>query len=339
MHPHHHPENRLNGISHRHPDQFGRDPDDLQLCGKAIKIKIAVSTKPIYLVDASIYIFRAYYSIPPTFVTKAGEAVNAVYGYTNFLLDLLENNPEHISCAFDESLNTCYRNRIYREYKANRDLPDANLEFQLASCQEITALMGIHSVCLHDYEADDIIGTLQKQLAGERPAIIVTRDKDLGQLLRAEDLLWDFAADAYAGPAEIKAKFGVDPDQIADYLALAGDTVDNIPGAKGVGAKSAAVLLNHFGDIEGLYERIEEIEDIGLRGAKKIKATLIEQEAMVRMFRRITSIMCDIQLEVGLEDLRPVPVDSNRVADFCQRMNFSDRLKKRVAGLTRGASA
>ena len=334
MYPHHHQEDGVNGICHGHPDQFGGGPDDLQLCGKAIKINIAVGAKPIYLVDASIYIFRAYYSIPPTFVTKAGEAVNAVYGYTNFLLDLLENNPEHISCAFDESLNTCYRNRIYPEYKANRDLPDANLEFQLASCQEITALLGIHSVCLHDYEADDIIGTLQKQLAGDRPAIIVTRDKDLGQLLRAEDLLWDFASDAYAGPAEIKAKFGVDPDQIADYLALAGDTVDNIPGAKGVGAKSAAVLLNHFGDIQGLYERIEEIEDIGLRGAKKIKATLIAQEAMVRMFRRITSIMCDIQLEVALGDMRPVAVDSNRVEEFCQKMNFGDRLKRRVTGLT-----
>ena len=294
---------------------------------------------PIYLVDASIYIFRAYYSIPSTFVTNSGEVVNAVYGYTNFLVELLEKHPEHISCGFDESLNTCYRNLIYPDYKANRDLPDANLEFQLASCQEVTNLLGVHSACLNEYEADDIIGTLHKQLAGEGPVIIVTRDKDLGQLLRPQDLLWDFGVDDYAGPAEIRTKFGVNPCQIADYLALAGDSVDNIPGAKGVGAKTAALLLNHFGDIDSLYEAIDEVESIGLRGAKRIKKSLIEQEASVRMFRKITNILCDIDLEVCLEDLRPAPVDSVKLEEFLQKMNFGDRLKKRVMGLTKEVSA
>ena len=269
---------------------------------------------PIYLVDASIYIFRAYYSIPSTFVTNSGEVVNAVYGYTNFLVELLEKHPEHISCGFDESLNTCYRNLIYPDYKANRDLPDANLEFQLASCQEVTNLLGVHSLCL-------------------------TRDKDLGQLLRPQDLLWDFGVDDYAGPAEIRTKFGVNPCQIADYLALAGDSVDNIPGAKGVGAKTAALLLNHFGDIDSLYESVDEVEGIGLRGAKRIKTSLIEQEASVRMFRKITNILCDIDLEVCLEDLRPAPVDSVKLEEFLQKMNFGDRLKKRVMGLTKEVSA
>ena len=291
------------------------------------------------MVDASIYIFRAYFSIPPTFVAKNGESVNAVYGYSNFLLDLLERVPEHISCAFDESLNTCYRNRIYPEYKANRELPDANLEFQLASCRKITDLLGIHSLGLHDYEADDIIGTLQRRLAVDRSAIIVTRDKDLGQLLRENDLMWDFASDNYSGPSEVKAKFGVEPHQIPDYLALAGDPVDNIPGVSGVGAKTASFLLNHFSDIDGLYDHLDDIEDTGLRGAKKIKASLIEQEVSVRIFQKITRIMCDIELEVGLEDLRPASIDSGKVADFFQSMNFGDRLEGRVRDLMQGVSA
>ncbi len=295
-------------------------------------------SEPIYLVDASIYIFRAYFSIPPNFVANNGQAVNAVYGYSNFLLDLLEKEPEHISCAFDESLNNCYRNRIYPEYKANRELPDANLEFQLASCRKLTELLGIHSLGLHDYEADDIIGTLQRRLAVDRSAIIVTRDKDLGQLLRENDLMWDFANDSYSGPNEVKAKFGVEPGQIPDYLALAGDSVDNIPGVSGVGAKTASFLLNHFTDIDGLYEHLDEIEDTGLRGAKKIKASLIEQEASVRVFQKITRITCDIELEVGLEDLCPAPIDLQKVADFFKGMNFGDRLERRVRDLMRGVS-
>ena len=293
----------------------------------------------VYLVDASIYIFRAYFSIPPTFVAKNGEVVNAVYGYLNFLLDLLTRDPEYISCAFDESLNTCYRNRIYPDYKANRELPDENLEFQLASCQRITEVLGIHSLSFQDYEADDIIGTLQRQVAGDRPTIIVTRDKDLGQLLRENDLMWDFAIDEYSGPTEIKSKFGVEPHQIPDYLALAGDSVDNIPGVRGVGAKTAAALLNYFSDIDFMYECIDEIEDIGLRGAKKIKASLIEQELDVRMFQKITNIMCDIDLEVRLEDLRPGSLDSVMALEFFEEMNFGNGLKKRVMNLTRDADA
>ncbi|HKI74226.1 MAG TPA: hypothetical protein VJ998_06270, partial [Pseudomonadales bacterium] len=174
-------------------------------------------TEALYLVDASIYVFRSYYSIPDTFHARNGELVNAVYGYTQFLLDLLDRKPELISVAFDESLTTCYRNDIYPEYKANRALPDKNLEFQLKQCQEITRLLGLHSLCLKDFEADDIIGTLLAKFGKNRQAIIVTRDKDLGQLLRKEDRLWDFAADVWSGPAEIEAKFGVTPLQLADF--------------------------------------------------------------------------------------------------------------------------
>jgi len=292
------------------------------------------ASEPVYLVDSSIYIFRAYFSMPDTFRAANGESVNAVYGYTSFLLDLLDRSPQFISCAFDESLNTCYRNTIYPEYKANRELPDANLEYQLAQCQRVTALMGIHGLALKDYEADDIIGTLQKKLAADRQAINVTRDKDLGQLLGPEDQLWDFAADDVMGPQEVRAKFGVEAAQIADYLALAGDTVDNIPGAPGIGAKTAASLLNHFGSIDDLYARIEEVETIGIRGAKKAQQTLIDNEALIRMYRSITGIHCDIEIDLSLDDLTLSRVAAVDMATFCEEMNFGQRVRQRLAALS-----
>ena len=290
-------------------------------------------TEPLYLVDASIYIFRAYFSIPHTFVDNKGDPVNAVYGYTNFMIELLEKRPKYISFAFDESLNTCYRNDIFPEYKANRDLPDENLKFQLKKCQEITRLLGVHHLSLKRYEADDIIGTLHRMFGEDRPVIIVTRDKDLGQLLRADDFLWDFAADLRAGPAEVKEKFGVHAHQIADYLALAGDSVDNIPGAPGIGAKSAAKILAHFGNIDSLYLAIDEIDNIGLRGASKAKQTLLECEHRVRMFQQITRIKCDIDLQVTLEDLEPSLAIANELEAFCDAMNFGKRVRERLAAV------
>lgn len=288
---------------------------------------------PIHLVDASIYVFRGYFSLPDTFRSRDGEAVNGVYGYTGFLLDLLDTGPTHVSLAFDESLTTCYRNDIYPEYKANRELPDDNLKYQFEMCREITRLLGLHFLSLRRYEADDIIGTLHKKLARKRPVVIVTRDKDLGQLLRADDRLWDFAADDLAGPAEIEAKFGVAPGQIADYLALAGDSVDNIPGAPGIGAKTAAKILNHFGDIDTLYRSLDELESLGIRGAARVRSTLAENEETVRMFREITRIKTDIDIDVKLNDLRVSARDTAGVEAFCEEMNFGQRMRNRLASL------
>lgn len=288
---------------------------------------------PLYLVDASIYIFRSYFAIPDTFYSADGESVNAVYGYTNFLLDLIDKNLSHISIAFDESLNTCYRNRIYPEYKANRDLPDENLEYQLEKCQEVTGLLGFHHLSLYDYEADDIIGTLQKLLARERAVVIVTRDKDLGQLLREGDLLWDFAANDFIDRTDIKAKFGVEAEQIADFLALAGDSVDNIPGAPGIGAKTAAGLLGHFSDIDSLYQRLEDVEKLDMRGARKIRATLEEHEETIRVFQQITKINRDIPIDVTINELRLTPAPIDQLVAFCDEMSFGGRIRQRMDNL------
>ena len=285
-------------------------------------------TLPLYLVDASIYIFRSYFSIPPSFFAKNGELVNAVYGYTNFLLDLIKRNPKYISVAFDESLVSCFRNQIYPDYKANRDLPDENLEFQLAMCQKVTGLLGFHHLSLEAYEADDIIGTLHKRFS--LPTVIVTRDKDLGQLIGSEDRLWDFASDAYSGPGEVQQKFGVRPDQIADYLALAGDSVDNIPGAPGIGSKTAAALLTEFGSIEKLYASLDKVPDMKLRGAKKVYDILLRHRGDIDLYRRITGIACDIPIKVTLEDLRIKPQPIEEIMEFFDEMAFSKRIRDRL---------
>lgn len=294
----------------------------------------------LHLIDASIYVFRAFYSMPPTFYDERGNLVHAVYGYASFLLDIRVQGLTHASVAFDESLTTCYRNEIYPEYKANRDLPDENLKFQFEQCQRLTKMLGFHSVSLKEYEADDIIGTLATRLAngdggdeGEGvDIVIVTRDKDLGQLLRANDVLWDFANDDYMGPEDILAKFGVAPEQMADFLALAGDSVDNIPGAPGIGAKTAAQLIQQFGSLQALLDDPAAIETSGIRGAKRIAKIVKENQQALMLYRRITAIHCEVPIEASLNDLVLLSPDKPAISAFCQALNFSGRMKDRLLG-------
>ncbi len=286
----------------------------------------------LHLVDASIYVFRAYFSMPPNFQDKAGNVVHALYGYAGFLLDLRERGVTHSAVAFDESLTTCYRNEIFPGYKANRELPDENLKFQFQQCQKLTELMGFQSLCLYNYEADDIIGTLCKQFGDQADMVIVSRDKDLGQLLRSNDLLWDFAHDSYMGPKEIAEKFGVHPEQIADFLALAGDSVDDIPGAPGIGAKTAATLLQACGSLTALLENPEQVLDVKVRGAKRLAEILKQHKAEIELYRQVTGIYCDIPLDLSMQDVQLDPV-SEKVLAFADEMNFAQRTRSRLEKL------
>tara|TARA_R110002072_G_scaffold1598_6_gene13593 strand:- start:7161 stop:8039 length:879 start_codon:yes stop_codon:yes gene_type:complete len=284
----------------------------------------------LHLIDASIYVFRAYYSMPPNFIDKKGELVHAVYGYASFLLDILAAGLTHASVAFDESLTTCYRNEIFPGYKANRDLPDENLKYQIAQCQRLTGLLGFHNLALKDYEADDIIGTLATRFGEGTDIVIVTRDKDLGQLLRENDVMWDFANDDYMGPSDIAQKFGVKPDQIADFLALAGDSVDNIPGAPGIGAKTAALLIQQFGSLQALLANPVAIETSGIRGAKRLAKIIAENIDALLLYRKITEIHCAVPMSITANELVIQIPDKSGLSDFCREMNFSGRLRDRL---------
>jgi 5'-3' exonuclease len=239
-----------------------------------------VSARPIYLVDASIYIFRAYFSLPERWHSPEGYPLQAVYGYATFLLDLMQElafkAPVDCAAAFDESLGSCFRNQLYADYKSSRELPDEALAYQLEACRRVTEILGIPCFSGDLFEADDYIASLSR-IARERgqASCIVTRDKDLGQLLRTgEDILWDYAAGSRMTRQGFEEKFGVRPEQFADYLGLVGDTGDDIPGVPAIGAKTAARLLQNYPDLETLSYNFQQLSGLGIRGAARIAGNL-----------------------------------------------------------------
>jgi 5'-3' exonuclease len=256
-----------------------------------------------YLVDASIYIFRAYFSLPERWFSPDGYPLNAVYGYTLFLLELLETiGATPVAVAFDESLGSCFRNALYPGYKASRELPDEALAFQLAACREITGVLGLACYGGATHEADDYIATLAAlQRSAGGTATVVSRDKDLGQLLGAGDELWDFAAGTRLDAAGFLARFGVTPGQFPDYQGLVGDRIDDIPGVPGIGAKSGALLIQAFRDLETLGANRHALDGLGLRGAARISAALEEHWERALLSRELA------RLDAAIPGLAPPP--------------------------------
>ena len=247
-------------------------------------------TTTAYLVDASIYIFRAYFSLPERWHSPEGYPLNAVYGYSLFLLELLEQvEPAPVAVAFDESLGSCFRNELYPDYKVSRELPDEALAFQLEACRQLTELLGLSCYGGATHEADDYIATLAARHE-DGPVTIVTRDKDLGQLLGEGDQLWDFAAGTYLDGAGFRERFGVDPFQFPDYQGLVGDKIDDIPGVPSVGARTAEVLIGAFGDLETLEPRRGDLGDLGLRGVARIQRALEEHWDMALLSRELARL-------------------------------------------------
>ena len=230
----------------------------------------------IYLIDASVYVFRAYYSMPPDMTDRDGHPAHATFGFARFLGDLIERaKPHYIAVAFDESLTTSFRNQLYPAYKANREPPPADLKQQFASCREFCRHVGVPAFSDAQYEADDIVGTLMTRCRREGlPATLVTRDKDFAQLIREADVYWDYSDNAHYRYHQIEDRFGVAPERFADFLALMGDSVDNIKGVPGVGPKTAAALMKVFASLEELYDNLDQVADIPVRGAGKLAAKL-----------------------------------------------------------------
>ena len=252
--------------------------------------------QPVYLVDASVYVFRAWFSMPDQFRDQAGRPTNAVYGFARFLCELLEETQAaQIAVAFDESLTTSFRNEIYPHYKANREPAPEELQRQFAWCRDLARHAGLPVYSDNRYEADDLIASLAGHCrTSDRSFCVVSGDKDLAQLVGEHDAWWDFARRNRLNRAGIKTRFGVHPEQIADFLALTGDAVDNIPGVPGVGPKTAAALLSHFGSLDQLFARLDEIPFLSLRGARTLPAKLKEHEPAARLARRLTGLAADI---------------------------------------------
>jgi 5'-3' exonuclease len=290
----------------------------------------------LYLVDASVFIFRAYYSVPVDIADPEGNPVNAVHGFARFLADLLERlSPQHIAVAFDESLEQSYRNEIYPAYKANREPAPAELKSQFGRCRELVRALGVAEFGSSRYEADDIIGTLTTRArAAGMPVTIASRDKDLTQLVGAEDTYWDAVADVRYRYGDIEERFGVIPERMADFLALMGDAVDNVPGVPGVGRKTAATLLKHFDTLPGVFENLAAIPRLKFRGAAFVAESLREHREDAFMSRQLTGIACDMPLVAEIVDLRRRAPDLGAIESFCDSVGFGRILRdqaRRVA--------
>jgi 5'-3' exonuclease len=252
-----------------------------------------------YLIDASVYVFRAYYSMPDDMVDDAGNPINALYGFCRFIGDFMEQvTPEYVAVMFDQSMTESFRTEIYPQYKANRDPAPPELIRQFEQCRRFVRALGLMEHSSPVYEADDLIGTLVHHgRAAGRPSTIVTRDKDLTQLLGKQDVFWDFAGKGKLRYEQIPDSFGVWPEQIADFLALAGDAVDNIKGVPGVGKKTASVLLEHFGSLDAIYANLDRVHEVNVRGSKTLGAKLDTHRDEAYIARRLTGIACDAPMD------------------------------------------
>ena len=294
---------------------------------------------PLYLVDASLYVFRAWHSMPDQFHDADGWPTNAVHGFARFLLELLEQErPQHIAIAFDEALDSCFRNKLYPAYKANRDPAPEELKRQFTHCKALCAALGLNVLAHGEYEADDLIGSA---LHSARPrgfrGVIVSADKDMSQLLMEADEQWDFARGLRWGMAGVKARHGVEAAQIADYLALTGDAVDNIPGVTGIGAKSAAILLAHFGSLDTLLSRIDEVPFLRLRGAAQMAVRLREQREHALLWRQLATIALDAPVDGAEPDFIRAGVDAGMLEGLSESLRFGPMTRRRLqaaAGLT-----
>ncbi len=263
----------------------------------------------LYLVDSSIFIFKAWFAPVPEQVNLSRQSNQAFIGFSDFVFRLLsERAPSKLVFAFDESLKQSQRKSVYPQYKANRNPAPIELKRQFGWCQQWIELLGISKVSSDSWEADDLIGTLATlHRSSELPIVILSADKDLTQLIREGDLWWTFFADKKLDYRGIVKKFGVKPEQIADQLALAGDKVDNIPGIPHIGVKTAANLLRKFGTLENLRQNLTEVGRMKFRYAGRVQQSLIENESILDISSRLTRINCEVEAMRGVDIERKTP--------------------------------
>jgi len=295
-----------------------------------------VSGGPVYLVDSSMYVFRAWHSMPPEFDDADGHPVNAVHGFTRFVLELLERHkPARIAFAFDESLDANFRNELYPAYKANRDPAPEELKRQFAYCQQVCRALGLRVLSDGRYEADDLIGTALGHVRRQgHTGMILSADKDLAQLLDSDDWQWDYARNEKWNGDGVKARYGIHAHQVADYLGLTGDAIDNIPGVPGIGAKTAATLLGHFGSLDALLERLAEVPFLRLRGSAQHAARLQEHRAIALLSRQLATIARDAPLPADFGVAARGPIDTAALDALCEQLRFGPMTRRRLQELS-----
>ena len=290
----------------------------------------------LHLIDGSAFIFRAYHALPPLTRKSDGLPIGAVSGFCNMLQKYVEDSsgpdaPTHVAVIFDKGSHT-FRNDLYDQYKANREAMPEDLRPQIPLTREATIAFNIACKELEGYEADDIIATLscQAREAGGRVTII-SSDKDLMQLVGDGVEMLDAMKNRRIDRDGVIEKFGVGPERVVDVQALAGDSVDNVPGAPGIGIKTAALLINEYGSLEELLDRAEEIKQ------PKRRQTLVENRVQIELSKKLVQLDCDTPLDFTLDDLEVQDPDPEKLLAFLAAMEFST-LTKRIAN-TLGAEA
>ena len=283
--------------------------------------------KNLYLVDASNMFYRAFFAIPPL-TNDAGMATNALYGFLAMSLKLIrEVKPDYLVYCFDRS-EASFRNQLYDQYKAHRDeMPEA-LKPQVPYLKKLTTALGIAQAEASGFEADDVIGTLAHLAMNNHVnSVIVSGDKDFAQLVRPGVSLYDTMKDVRTDVDGVKAKFGIRPDQMIDYLAMVGDASDNVPGVRGIGPKGAQKLLHDFENLDQVFERIGEI-----KGANQKK--LIEGKDAAFMSRKLVTIVTDVPLDLQFDDLKMKVIDREPLRDLLKELGFMSFERKIFADTT-----
>lgn len=294
------------------------------------------ATRPIqsgdhlYLIDGSGYIFRAYHALPPLTRKSDGLPVGAVQGFCNMLYKLLQqmsadDKPTHIAVIFDKSAKS-FRNKIYPDYKAHRPPAPEDLVPQFGLIRQATEAFNVACIEQENYEADDLIATYATQAAAVGATVrIVSSDKDLMQLVTEQVMLLDTMKDKAIGRAQVIEKFGVPPEKVVEVQALAGDSVDNVPGVPGIGVKTGAQLIEEYGDLESLLARASEIKQ------PKRREKLIEFADQARVSKQLVILKTDVDVDHPIEDFGVVEPEAKTLIGFLKALDFNT-LIRRVSG-------
>lgn len=262
-----------------------------------------LAENPIILVDGSSYLYRAWHAFPPL-KNSAGEPTAAMYGVLNMLRSLLmQYKPEHAAVVFDAKGKT-FRDELFKEYKSHRPPMPDDLRLQIEPLHQMVKAMGLPLLVISGVEADDVIGTLARQAEKQGKQILIsTGDKDMAQLVSPSITLINTMTKTILGPEEVCEKYGIPPDLMIDFLALMGDSSDNIPGVAGVGEKTALALLNGLGNLEKIYANLDSVAGLSVRGAKTLAVKLQQNQEAAFLSQQLATIKTDVPLDITCDDL------------------------------------
>lgn len=286
------------------------------------QIMVQIAENPFILVDGSSYLYRAYHAFPPL-TNSQGEPTGAMYGVLNMLRSLIiQYKPSHVAVVFDAKGKT-FRDELYEEYKSNRPPMPDDLREQIAPLHEMVQAMGLPLLSISGVEADDVIGTLALKAAADgRDVLISTGDKDMAQLVTPKITLINTMTNVILGPDEVKEKYGVPPELIIDFLALMGDSSDNIPGVPGVGEKTALGLLQGLGSLDEIYQQLDNIATLSFRGAKTLGAKMAEHEKVAKLSYKLATIKTDVELDKTFDDLVVNEPNLDQLLEMFTRYEF-----------------